>query len=189
MRTIYRLPDRLTFLGISGIPKNGNPNYLDGYVFQGPRPTESQILAVREQIGLVDYLSEIIMFLVPNPNADFIEDDYYATIWRDARPLPLLAQVLAAKDSYKNQKERNYLINAKATDISRSARTRISALDPLASTTVVDVLSRLSVPITPINSRLVAIHQYAKQVSSGLATKTNQEITDYDPSRDTGFPT
>lgn len=57
------------------------------------RPSVDSILSVRNEIGLIDYLSEIIMELVPNPDADFFEDDYYATVWRDTRPMPSFADV------------------------------------------------------------------------------------------------
>lgn len=94
------------------------------------RPAYAEIIAVRDQVNIIDKLYHIINMLVPNPDADFFEDDYDAIVWRDARPKPAIEQVRANKITYLDSENAALVRLGKIRDIKKSCAEQAMAVDP-----------------------------------------------------------
>lgn len=87
-----------------------------------PRPDVEEILAIRSEIGIVSRLCEKVDLLVPGFKAEWVEDDYYATVVdpSEKREMPSLETLLSLEtEVLYEKKQKKFEINMES-DIERN---------------------------------------------------------------------
>lgn len=135
------------------------------------RPDTETVLAVRSEIGIIDHLAELIETIVPGAKAEYFEDDYFATDWKDDRGMPLLADIVKPEPRRaRKRKRKTDFINGEA-DL---AKQRV-----ISETEKVDLaLGRLSPDrVAEINAQLDAIEARKQERLAALSSAiTSAEI-------------